>query len=64
MPSFNRIAARELEAAGNMVSGLSLEEIDEDGHRIAGKLWKIAAYIRSRDEEATRQEETSTEPGG
>lgn len=50
MASFDRIAARLLESAGNTVSGLNLEEIGEDGHAVANRLWKIAAYLRKRDQ--------------
>lgn len=47
--SMDRIAAAILEDAGNTVSGLALEEIGEDGHAVANKLWKIAGYLRKRD---------------
>jgi hypothetical protein len=41
--------------AGNLVSGLALEEIGEDGHLVANVLWKIAAYLRKRNEVAPGQ---------
>lgn len=60
----DRLNAATLERAGNTVSGLCLEEIGEDGHLIANKLWKIAAYLRRRSEapsrEVTPQESPST----
>lgn len=44
----DRLNAATLERAANTVSGLCLEEIGEDGHLVANKLWKIAAYLRRR----------------
>lgn len=49
MTSADKIAARQLDSAGNLVSGLNLDEIGEDGHQVANLLWKIAAYLRRRD---------------
>ena len=37
-----------MDQAGNMASGLNLEEIGEDGQAVANKLWKIAAYLKRR----------------
>jgi nucleoside-triphosphatase THEP1 len=48
MATADQIIARQLDEAGNTVSGLCLEEIGEDGHAVANKLWKIAGYIRKR----------------
>jgi hypothetical protein len=42
------IMANTFDRAGNIVSGLNLEPIGEDGHYIANKLWKIARYLRDR----------------
>lgn len=50
MPSFDRIAARELDSAGSIVSGLILDEIGEDGHAVANLLWKISAYLHRRND--------------
>lgn len=47
--SFDRINADQIESTANTISGLLLEEIGEDGHAVANKLWKIAAYLRKRD---------------
>jgi hypothetical protein len=44
----DRIMARDLDHAANIVSGLVLEPIGEDGHTVANLLWKIAAHLRSR----------------
>lgn len=44
----DKIVASMLDQAGNWVSGLNLEEIGEDGHAVAGRLWKISAYLRAR----------------
>jgi hypothetical protein len=49
MMSFDRIAARIIEEAGNTVSGLDLSEINQDGHAIGNLLWRIAAYLRKGD---------------
>jgi hypothetical protein len=47
----DKIIARQLESAGNTVSGLALEEIGEDGHAVANLLWKIAGYLKRRGQE-------------
>jgi hypothetical protein len=47
----DKIIAEKMEQAGNWVSGLSLEEIGEDGHAVANKLWKIAAFLKKRAQE-------------
>lgn len=49
MPTVNSVIARQLDSAANTVSGLALEEIGEDGHAIANRLWRIAAHVRNRD---------------
>jgi len=46
----DRIVARHINDAGNFVSGLDLSEINEDGHAVANLLWKIAAYLKRRDQ--------------
>jgi hypothetical protein len=48
MPTPDQIAARELESAGNIVSGLDLTAIGKDGHQIANLLWQVAAHLKSR----------------
>jgi hypothetical protein len=45
-PTMENIIARDLDHAANIVSGLHLDDIDEDGHSVANLLWKISAYIR------------------
>ncbi len=47
--SFDKVNASYVEEAGNIVSGLDLSEIREDGHEVAGLLWKISAYLRKRN---------------
>ena len=44
----DRILAGHLDGAGNMVSGLALEDIGEDGHALANRLWRVAGYLRRR----------------
>jgi hypothetical protein len=44
------IIAEKLDHMGNVVSGLELSEIGEDGHALANKLWKVAHYLRTRSE--------------
>lgn len=44
------IVAGMLDSAGNAVSGLDLTEISEDGHAVASLLWKVAGYLRRREE--------------
>lgn len=43
-----KIIAGILDDAGDLVSGLRLEEIGEDGHAVANLLWKIAGHLRHR----------------
>lgn len=45
---FDRLSARIVDQAGNVVSGLDLGDIGEDGHAVANKLWKISAYLKRR----------------
>lgn len=45
----DKIMARQLDSAGNMVSGLDLSGIGEEGHGVANLLWKIAGYLRRRN---------------
>lgn len=49
MPTANRVIASQLDSAANVVSGLALGDIGEDGHALANRLWKIAAHMRNRD---------------
>lgn len=44
----SRVAARDLDHAAGIVSGLALEPIGLDGHSVANTLWKITAHLRSR----------------
>lgn len=44
----DEVIAQTLESAGNLVSGLDLTPIGEDGHALANKLWKISGYLRGR----------------
>lgn len=44
----DKVIAGILNDAGDLVSGLSLEEIGEDGHAVANLLWKISGYLRHR----------------
>lgn len=46
----DRVMARDLANAGNVVSGLDLSGIGEDGHVLASRLWKVAAYLRLRND--------------
>jgi len=46
---FDGLAARRFDNVGNIASGLTLDEIGEDGHAVANKLWKIAAYLKRRN---------------
>lgn len=46
----DRVMAKILENAANTVSGLELSEIGEDGHAVANKLWRIAAYLHTRQD--------------
>lgn len=45
----DRLTAKILDSAANTVSGLELSEIGEDGYALANKLWRIAAYLRTRE---------------
>lgn len=49
MPTANQVIASQLDSAANVVSGLALEDMGEDGHAVANKLWRIAAHLRNRD---------------
>jgi len=44
----DRINASFFNDAGNRASGLCLEEIGMDGHKVANTLWRISAYLRMR----------------
>ena len=44
----DKILAEVFDRAGNCVSGLNLDPINEDGHEVANKLWKISAYLKKR----------------
>lgn len=44
----DKLMADVMNHAGNMVSGLDLEDIGEDGHLVANLLWKISGYLRHR----------------
>ena len=46
--ALDKIAARHLDEAASIVSGLILDEIGLDGHGEANRLWRIAAYLRER----------------
>ena len=46
----DRVIAGIISDAGDLVSGLDLTAIGEDGHLVANRLWKIAAYLRRRKE--------------
>jgi hypothetical protein len=48
VPTTSQVIARQLESAANAVSGLALEDIGEDGHAIANRLWKIAAHLKNQ----------------
>lgn len=45
-PTAENIIARDLDHAANIVSGLHLGPIEEDGHYVANLLWRISAYVR------------------
>ncbi len=45
----DQIRAGIINDAGDLVSGLDLTAIGEDGHRVANLLWKIAAYLKTRE---------------
>lgn len=57
MPTANQTIAALLDRAANAVGGLSLEDIGEDGHAIANRLWRVAAYLRNRDTPNPRERE-------
>jgi hypothetical protein len=44
----DKILAEVFDRAGNCVSGLNLDPIDEDGHAVANTLWKISSYLKRR----------------
>jgi hypothetical protein len=44
----DKVMAGIIEDAGDIVSGLDLTAIGEDGHEVANLLWKIAVYLRKR----------------
>lgn len=44
----DQILAEVFDRTGNLVSGLSLEAIDEDGHAVANLMWKISSYLKRR----------------
>lgn len=46
----DRINANFLVSAGNRLGGMELEEIGENGHDLANRLWKVAAYLRTRND--------------
>lgn len=49
----DRIMAKHINNAGNIVSGLNLSEIGEDGHEVANLLWKISSYLKRRNDGKT-----------
>jgi len=44
----DRIAARMIDSAANVISGLELSEINLNGHAVANELWRISSYLRKR----------------
>lgn len=44
----DKIMAGILDDAADLVSGLDLEPIGEDGHQVANLLWKISGHLRRR----------------
>jgi len=44
----DRVSAAIIEDAANVISGLRLEAIGEDGHSVANKLWRICSHLRQR----------------
>lgn len=52
----DKAAARHLDAAAGIVSGLDLAGIGLDGHGMANKLWRISAYLRRRAGQDGEQE--------
>jgi hypothetical protein len=44
----DKILAEVFDRCGNMVSGLALEPIGEDGHEVANLMWKISSYLKNR----------------
>jgi hypothetical protein len=49
VPTANQIIASQLDSTANVVSGLALDDIGEDGHALANRLWRIAAHLRNRE---------------
>jgi hypothetical protein len=47
----DKILAEVFDRTGNMVSGLNLDPIGEDGHQVANLLWKIGGYLKRRAQE-------------
>ena len=64
----DKILAEVFDRTGNLVSGLVLDDIGEDGHAVANLMWKISSYLKRRaqtredfgddgmDEDAPQQE--------
>jgi hypothetical protein len=46
----DKIMADALGHCGNIVSGLNLDAIGEDGHEVANLLWKISGYLKRRNQ--------------
>jgi hypothetical protein len=46
----DKIMADALGHCGNIVSGLNLDAIGEDGHEVASLLWKISGYLKKRNQ--------------
>jgi hypothetical protein len=44
----DKLIAEVFDRTGNLVSGLSLEPIGEDGHQVANLMWKISGYLKNR----------------
>lgn len=44
----DKLLAEVFDRTGNLVSGLALEAIDEDGHQVANLMWKISGYLKRR----------------
>jgi len=45
---FDAQAARHLNSAANVVSGLVLDGCGEDGHALANRLWRVVGFLRQR----------------
>ena len=52
---FDRLNAAFFDAAGDRASGLNLEEIGMSGHGLANTLWKVAAYLRNRNDKLVEE---------